>query len=128
MKVITLAPAAVLAILPTLGPAQIPGRSSTSATSGRSPSDVTLESRIRQKFAQSKSASMDRFTVRVAGGVAVIEGKTSVPQRKGAATRMAKAAGARSVDNRIQVSEEGKAKARASLEKANRRAEVQRPR
>jgi hypothetical protein len=88
---------------------------------------VALETRIRQKFAQSKSASKERFTVRVVGGIAMIEGKTSVPQRKGAASRMAKSAGARAVDNRIQVTEEGKAKARASLEKANRRAEVQPP-
>lgn len=66
------------------------------------PGDRLLEQRIRERFARSKSGS--DFTVHVQGGVATIEGRTTVPQRKGAATRMAHTAGAKTVVNRVQVS------------------------
>ena len=59
-------------------------------------SDAEIEGAIRDRFARSKSAA-DHFTVRVHGGVATIEGRTDVVQRKGSATRMAKSAGARKV-------------------------------
>src|ERR1700709_2415241 len=71
--------------------------------------DAQLEAAIRAKFAKSKIHE-DKFTVRVQGGVAHIEGKTDVVQHKGVATRMSKTAGASMVDNRIQVSEAAKAK------------------
>lgn len=77
-------------------------------------SDTAIEQNIRARFAKSKIAE-DKFTVRVQGGVAVIEGNTRVIQRKGVATRLAKAGGARSVDNRIRIAEEARAKAAERL-------------
>lgn len=65
--------------------------------------DQQVEQAIRWKLGRSPALSKDRFTVRVANGTAVIEGRTAVPQRKGAATRIAKAAGARKVENRVEV-------------------------
>src|SRR5258708_22325748 len=59
--------------------------------------DTQLEATIRAKFAKSKIHE-DKFTVRVQGGVAHIDGKTDVLQHKGVATRMARTAGA-VVDN-----------------------------
>ena len=45
-------------------------------------SDAQLEAVIRAKFAKSK-INADKFTVRVQGGVATIDGKTDVVQHKG---------------------------------------------
>jgi len=87
-------------------------------------SDAQLEAVIRAKFAKSKSAST--FTVRVQGGVAHIEGKTDVIQRKAAASRMAKVAGAVAVDNKVLVSEAAKKRAAGNLEEGRRRAQVTR--
>jgi hypothetical protein len=87
--------------------------------------DAEMERAIRERFARSKCAS-DNFSVRVQGGVATIEGRTDVVQRKGAATRMAKAAGARKVINKIQISETAKQKASAGLAKGRRRVQVKR--
>ena len=87
--------------------------------------DVELERAIRQRFAGSKCAA-DNFSVRVQGGVATIEGRTNVMQRKGAATRMAKTAGARQVINKIVVSDEARNKASANLAKGRRRVQVRR--
>jgi osmotically-inducible protein OsmY len=103
--------------------------SSFAATTPPSPakprlSDAQLEAAIRTKFAKSKSAS--GFTVRVQGGVATIDGKTDVIQRKAAASRMAKTAGAVAVHNKVQVSEAGKKKAAGNLEEGRRRAQVKR--
>jgi hypothetical protein len=87
-------------------------------------SDAQLEAAIRAKFAKSKSAN--KFTVRVQGGVATIEGKTDVVQHKGVATRMAKTAGAVAVKNQVQVSEAARQKAAGNLEQGRRRAQVKR--
>ena len=87
-------------------------------------SDAQLEGAIRAKFAKSKSAN--KFTVRVQGGVAHIEGKTDVVQHKAAATRMAKTAGAVAVDNKVQVSDAAKKQAAGNLEEGRRRAQVKR--
>jgi osmotically-inducible protein OsmY len=73
-------------------------------------SDAAIEADIRQRFAKSKSKD-DHFTVKVRNGIATLEGKTSVLQRKGSATRMAKTAGAKQVNNLIQVSDAAKKKA-----------------
>src|ERR1017187_2748341 len=67
-------------------------------------SAAQLEAAIRAKFAKSK-ISADKFTVRVQGGVASIDGKTDVVQHKGTATRMCKTAGGVAVNNRVQRSE-----------------------
>jgi hypothetical protein len=97
------------------------------APSARQPSltDAELEKAIRERFARSKSAA-ENFSVHVQGGVATIEGRTDVVQRKGAATRMAKSAGARKVVNKIEVSEAAREKASAGLVKGRRRAQVKR--
>jgi BON domain len=87
-------------------------------------SDSQLESVIRMKFAKSKSANT--FKVHVQGGVATIEGQTDVVQHKGAATHMAKTAGAVAVNNRVQISETAKQKAAGNLETGRRRAQVKR--
>ena len=66
----------------------------------------------------------DGFTVRVQGGVAYWSGSTTVVQHKGAATRMAKSAGAKKIVNNIKVSDAAKQKAGENLER--RRVEVKR--
>ena len=88
-------------------------------------SDAQLEALIRAKFAKSK-INADKFTVRVQGGVATIEGRTDVLQHKGTATRMCKTAGAVAVNNRVQVSDAAKQKAAGNLEQGRRRAQVKR--
>jgi len=88
-------------------------------------SDAQLEAAIRAKFAKSK-INADKFTVRVQGGVATIDGKTDVVQHKGVATRMSKTAGAAAVNNRVQVSEAAKQKAAGNLEQGRRRVQVTR--
>ncbi len=90
-----------------------------------SPADAELENAIRQRFAKSKSGA-DKFTVRVQGGVATIEGKTDVVQRKSAATRMARTAGARKVVNKIEVSETARQGSAENLASGRRRAQVKR--
>lgn len=87
-------------------------------------SDAQIEANIRAKFAKSKSAS--KFTVRVQGGVATIEGKTEVVQHKGVATRMAKTGGALAVNNHVEVSDAAKKKASDNLETGRRRVQVKR--
>jgi hypothetical protein len=86
---------------------------------------VELERQIRARFNKSK-ISVENFQVRVQGGVATIEGRTSVVQRKGTATRLARLAGARAVDNRIEVSEAAKRKAAENLAEGRRRVQVKR--
>ena len=88
-------------------------------------SDAQLEAAIRAKFAKSK-INEDKFTVRVQGGVATIDGQTGVLQHKGVATRMSKTAGAVAVNNRVQVSDAAKRKAAGNLEQGRRRAQVKR--
>lgn len=88
-------------------------------------SDSQIEQTIKAKLAKSKVGA-DHFKVRVQGGVAYWEGSTNVIQHKGAATRMAKTAGARAVVNNIQISEAARAKARTNLEQGRRRAQVKR--
>lgn len=88
-------------------------------------SDTAIERAIRQRFARSKAAA-ENFQVRVVGGVATIEGQTGVIQRKGAATRMARAAGARQVVNKIVVSQAARDKANANLANGRRRVQVKR--
>jgi hypothetical protein len=95
------------------------------AASKPAASDAEIEAAIRARFAKSKSG-IDKFTVRVQGGVATIEGKTDVVQRKSAATRMAKAAGAKQVINKVEVSAAAKEKASKNLAEGRRRAQVKR--
>jgi di/tripeptidase len=71
-------------------------------------SDSQIEQDIRARLSKSKINS-EHFLVSVRNGVATLEGKTSVIQHKGAATRIARTAGAVSVRNNIQVSAEARA-------------------
>jgi hypothetical protein len=66
-------------------------------------SDVEIEATIRAKLAKSKIGK-DGFQVHVKDRVATWTGSTAVMQHKGAATRMAKSAGAIQVLNNIKVS------------------------
>jgi hypothetical protein len=88
-------------------------------------SDAQLEAVIRAKFAKSK-INADRFTVRVQGGVATIDGKTEVLQHKGTATRMCRTAGAVAVNNRVQISDAARQKAAGNLQEGRRRVQVKR--
>ncbi len=88
-------------------------------------SDAELEKAIRARFAKSKIA-VNKFQVRVQGGVATIEGHTDIIQHKGTATRLAKTVGAVAVVNKVVVSDEARAKANARLAQGRRRAQVKR--
>jgi osmotically-inducible protein OsmY len=100
---------------------------STTSTSKKSPprglTDAAIEQMIRAKLAKSKIGA-DHFTVKVQGGIAYWEGKTDVVQHKGAATRMAKTAGATAVVNNIQISDAAKRKAASGLTGGTPRATV----
>ncbi len=87
--------------------------------------DHQVEAAIRARFAQSKINS-NHFTVHVQGGVATIEGHADVIQHKGTATRLARAAGAREVVNKIEISEAARERAEANLAKGRRRVQVKR--
>ncbi len=87
--------------------------------------DKAIEAAIRAKLEKSK-VGKDGFKVHVQGGVATWEGKTNVLQHKGAATRMAKTAGAKSVVNNIKVSDAAKQKASDNLDTGRRRVQVKR--
>ncbi len=66
-------------------------------------SDAEIEATIRAKLGKSKIGK-DGFQVHVKDRVATWSGSTTVMQHKGAATRMAKSAGAIQVVNNIKVS------------------------
>jgi len=68
--------------------------------------DQQIADEIRERLAKSVIGK-ENFKVRVREGVAYWEGSTTVPQRKGAATRMAKSAGARGVVNNIVIARRG---------------------
>ena len=87
--------------------------------------DKAIEAVIKAKLEKSKIGK-DGLKVHVQGGVATWEGSTDVLQHKGAATRMAKAAGAKSVVNNIKVSDAAKQKAGENLDTGRRRAQVKR--
>jgi hypothetical protein len=94
--------------------AMLPAAAPPRAKPAAAVSDSSIEQNIRGRFAKSKIAE-DKFTVRVQGGVAIVEGRTNVIQRKGVATRLAKAGGARSVDNRIRIADDARTKAAEKL-------------
>jgi len=79
--------------------------------------DSQIQQTIAAKLAKSK-IGQDGFKFQVQNGVVTWEGTTNVMQHKGAATRMAKAAGATKVVNNIQVSAAAKAKATQQLKHA----------
>jgi hypothetical protein len=75
-------------------------------------SDAEIEATIKAKLTKSKIGK-DGFQVHIKDGVATWTGSTSVMQHKGAATRMAKAAGAIHVINNIKVNGDGTGKGTA---------------
>jgi osmotically-inducible protein OsmY len=85
----------------------IPLAAATHATSKahwKSPgTDAQIAATLHAKLAKAKIGK-DGFRFRVHEGVVTWEGITHVAQHKGAATRMAKSAGARKVVNNILVS------------------------
>ena len=88
-------------------------------------SDTAIEQNIRARIARSKIAK-NNFQVKVQNGTAILTGRTDVLQHKGVATRFAKAAGVRRVDNRIEINEAARAAAVSNLEKARRRGALKR--
>jgi osmotically-inducible protein OsmY len=124
----TILAAAAWAVTPTATvskPHTTPSAAASKTPAKPKLSDVQLEALIRAKFAKSK-INADKFTVRVQGGIATIEGKTDVVQHKGSATRMARTAGAAAVNNRVQVSGAAKEKAAGNLATGRRRVQVKR--
>jgi len=77
-------------------------------------SDAEIEATIKAKLLKSKIGK-DGLQVHVKDGVATWTGSTTVMQHKGAATRMAKTAGAARVVNNIKVSEQETAKTAGNL-------------
>ena len=86
-------------------------------------SDLEIEAAIKAKLAKSKIGK-DGFQVHVKNGIATWQGATPVIQHKGAATRMAKSAGAIQVVNNIKIADEAKQKAAGNLTGAPRRVGV----
>jgi hypothetical protein len=112
--------------------AQLPSKVSASKQAASVPlqaptaqQDKAIEQKIRAKLATSK-VGKDGFSVRVQGGIAYWDGATNVMQHKGAATRMAKTAGARAVVNNIKIGDAAKQKAADNLDQGRRRAQVKR--
>lgn len=86
-------------------------------------SDAEIEATIKAKLAKSKIGK-DGFQVHVKNRVATWTGTTSVMQHKGAATRMAKTAGAVQVVNNIKVSEAAAGQAVENLNHGPRKVQV----
>ena len=116
---------AALAGLSQAVPAAKPVVTKSSPAKAPALSDQALEAAIRRKFEKSK-ISVNGFQVQVRGGTAVITGRTAVLQHKGTATRLAKSAGARAVDNRVEVDKAARDKAAAALKKGLRTARIKR--
>jgi len=98
----------------------------TPPPAGARRSDLEIEAAIKAKLAKSKIGK-DGFQVHVKNGIATWQGTTQVMQHKGAATRMAKTAGAIQVVNNIKISDEAKQKAAGNLSGAPRKVEVKTP-
>lgn len=105
--------------------AKPPAATKPAPSQGSVQEDKATEAAIQAKLAKSKIGK-DGFKVHVQGGVATWEGTTDVVQHKGAATRMAKTAGARKVVNNIKISDAAKQSAADNLDQGRRRAQVKR--
>src|SRR5437660_4666391 len=91
-----------------------PSTKKSAATGNSASHDAQLEKDIRARFARSK-ISVDKFEIKVQGGVATITGKTDVLQHKGTATRLARNAGAAQVVNKVEVGEAARQQASKNL-------------
>ncbi|MEO8026745.1 MAG: BON domain-containing protein, partial [Bryobacteraceae bacterium] len=109
-------------VLLFLGLALQPSAPAASRATAKAPanqpalSDAQIDAAIKTKLAKSK-IGQDGFKFRVQGGIVYWDGSTDVIQHKGAATRMARTAGARSVVNNIKISEAGRRGADRSAER-----------
>jgi osmotically-inducible protein OsmY len=113
----------LLALLLTLAPPPDAAAADTAKAPAAPPSaaaDEALQAKIQEKFAKAKAGG-GKFQVKVRNGTAYLSGRADVAQHKGAATRMAKAAGAKRVVNNITLSEAGKQKARRDAEQSRPR-------
>jgi hypothetical protein len=118
----------LLALVLSSAPAQTKSQTKSKAPPPQgttAPQDVQIEAEIRARLAKSVIGK-DGLTVRVQGGVAYWDGTTNVVQHKGAATRMAKSAGAKKVVNNIKVGDDARQKAAGNLEQGRRRVQVKR--
>jgi len=86
-------------------------------------SDAEIEATIKAKLSKSKIGK-DGFQVHVKDRVATWTGVTTVIQHKGAATRMAKTAGAVRVVNNIKISDEAAVKTPGNITGEPRRVQV----
>lgn len=86
-------------------------------------SDAEIEATIKAKLAKAKIGK-ENFQVHVKNGVATWTGTTNVMQHKGAATRMAKTAGATQVVNNIKVSDDAVEKTTGNLKAEPRKVQV----
>ena len=77
-------------------------------------SDSAIEQDLKVRLGRSKIAA-NGFQYRVRDGVVTWTGQTGVIQHKGAATRMARSAGAKEVVNNIRIGEAAREKAAARL-------------
>ena len=111
---------ASLALAPGQERAPVPAPIAESRTS-----DANLEKAIQEKLVRSK-IGVNGFTVRVRNGIATLGGHTDTIQHKGVATRLAKSAGARQVDNRIEITEQARRKAQSQRRGQPRRVHVRR--
>jgi hypothetical protein len=119
---LSLAGLLVLTLAPLLGQAP-PSAPDSSEIRQEHPPDESLATAIRERFARSKISS-NNFTVKVVRGTAILRGRTDVIQHKGVATRLARLAGAKSVDNRIEISDRAREKARRQRQRSARRVKV----
>lgn len=106
---------------PDFAAAQQPAKPSTpTAAASTAASDDALQLKIQDKFSKAKAGG-GKFQVKVRSGTAYLTGRADVAQHKGAATRMAKAAGAKRVVNNITVSEAAKQRAQHDSEQSRAR-------
>jgi osmotically-inducible protein OsmY len=115
----------IAAAQPHTRPPAAPPAHKRPATPSPKLSDAEIQSRIQARLAKSK-IGQNGFKFTTSGGVTTIEGKANVIQHKGAATRIAKTAGARAVVNKIEISEAARNAAREKLDSGRRRAQVKR--
>jgi osmotically-inducible protein OsmY len=86
-------------------------------------SDAEIEATIKAKLGKSK-IGQDGFQIHVKDGVATWTGTTNVMQHKGAATRMAKTAGAIHVTNNIKISDDAAQKGKGAAAEPPRHVQV----
>ena len=110
-------------VLAAAPPATVSRPVASSTATTKLLSDAQIEQDLRSRISRSKLAAK-KFQFRIQGGVATLDGRTDIIQHKGIMTRMAKAAGARAVVNRIEISEAARRNAAERLESGRRRASV----